>query len=151
MNKGEETRMAILNSALSLAESLGLEGITIGKLAKEVGLSKSGLFAHFESKEGLQVQILQEISSRFTQDVVQPSLRMPRGIPRLQELFFRWIAELDYHEASGRCLIMHGTAEFDDRPGVVRDELVGLQQQLSRTILRILQTTVDEGHLHADL
>ncbi|MGD2116559.1 MAG: TetR/AcrR family transcriptional regulator, partial [Acidobacteriota bacterium] len=91
MSKGEETRAAILDRAFAEASRVGLEGLTIGSLADEVGLSKSGLFAHFDSKETLQLQVLETAAERFIETVVIPALKEPRGEPRLRALFERWM------------------------------------------------------------
>src|SRR5712691_5887824 len=114
--KGEDTRSAVLGSALSLATQLGLEGVTIGKLAEHVGMSKSGLFAHFSSKENLQVAVLEEATARFVALVVTPALKKPRGEPRVRALLDRW---LDWSRADflpGGCIFVTASVELDDRP-----------------------------------
>ena len=92
MTKGQDTKERILGQALDLASLVGVEGLTIGELAKATEMSKSGLFAHFESKEALQLEVLATASAQFIELVVSPALREPRGEPRVRALFDRWLA-----------------------------------------------------------
>src|SRR5690349_8527699 len=131
MGKGADTREAILGRAVTLARSVGLDGITIGTLASETGLSKSGLFAHFQSKEKLQLEILELAAAQFTDEVFRPALAKPRGIPRLRAIFDRWLA---WGQKPGGCLFIAASAELDDQPGPVRDELVRQQRQLLESL-----------------
>src|SRR4029078_854398 len=117
MGKGELTRQAILERATALASRHGMEGVSIGHLAEELGLSKSGLFAHFGSKEVLQVEILRFAAERFVENVVRPALAQPRGAPRLRRIFERWIAWDRSHSVPGGCLFVAAASELDDRPG----------------------------------
>ena len=116
MSKGDDTRRAILAEALDLTSEVGLEGLTIGVLAKLVGMSKSGLYAHFASKEELQVAVLEAAAGLFREQVFEPAKRQPRGLPRIQALFDRW---LDWSATvlSGGCPFIAASTEFDDRPG----------------------------------
>jgi AcrR family transcriptional regulator len=128
VHKGERTRTAILDRATSLASQVGLTGLTIGVLADDLHLSKSGLFAHFKSKEALQIDVLDHAADRFRDTVVRPALQEPRGAPRIRALFERWLAWERDVALPGGCLFVAATAELDDRPGPVRDRLVALQR-----------------------
>lgn len=150
MTKGDDTRRTILEHAVDLSSELGLEGLTIGTLAREAGMSKSGLYAHFGSKEELQCAVLDHAADQFVDVVVAPALKQPRGLPRLETLFERWLVwETDM--LSGGCPFIAASHEFDDRPGPVRDRLVGHQRDLLGAIVRAAQIGVEEGHLRADL
>lgn len=151
MTKGEETRAAVLERAFAEATRVGLEGLTIGRLAEEVGLSKSGLFAHFESKEALQLQVLETAAERFIETVVAPALKEPRGEPRVHALFERW---MEWETASfqpGGCIFIATAKELDDRPGPVRDRLVAYQVDWLDTLATAARVAVDEGHFRPDL
>ena len=132
MRKGQRTRADILGQAVAVASEYGLEGLTIGSLADRLGMSKSGLFAHFGSKEDLQLETLKIARERFERVVFSPALATPRGLPRLRELFRRWLAWADDPAMPGGCVIIGATIEYDDRPGPVRDALVASQQDLRR-------------------
>ncbi|HEX3551881.1 MAG TPA: TetR/AcrR family transcriptional regulator [Thermoanaerobaculia bacterium] len=151
MSKGEQTRQEIVERALALAGEVGLEGVSLGVLAASLNLSKSGLFAHFRSKEALQIEVLQRAIDDFIQDVVVPALRLPRGEPRLQRLFDLYLAWVHGNGRSGSCFFMALTHEYDDRPGPIRDLLVQSQRDWYGTIARAARTAVEEGHLRADL
>src|ERR1043166_3428906 len=116
MRKGELTRHAILERATSLASRLGLEGVTIGRLSEELGLSKSGLFAHFGAKDALEVEILRFAADRFVQDVVRPALAAPRGEPRVRAVFEAWLAWGRSQAVPGGCLFVAAATELYDRP-----------------------------------
>ncbi len=146
MRKGEQTRAAILEAALELAARQGLEGLTIGTLAERMQMSKSGVFAHFGSREDLQIAVLKEYERRFVDEVLVPSLRERRGLARLEAIFARWL-ELTTIEAARGCLWISGAAEYDDRPGAVRDELVAMVRSWHRELARALQQGVDSGEL----
>jgi AcrR family transcriptional regulator len=151
MTKGDETRAAILDRAVRLASQVGLLGLSIGKLADALEMSKSGLFAHFQSKETLQLQVLGRASHLFVQDVVRPALAAPRGEPRLSSLFERWLAWTKTSFLPGGCLFVAAAVELDDRPGPVRDRLVALQRDWLDLIASVAKTAVTEGHFRADL
>lgn len=148
--KGELTRQAVVERAARLASRVGLEGVTIGTLADELQLSKSGLFAHFGSKEALQLQVLEFGIERFVDTVVKPALRARRGEPRVRELFERWLA---WPKASGLagCMFVAFSTELDDRSGPVRDRLVQSQKDWLDVIANCFRTGVGEGHFRADL
>jgi AcrR family transcriptional regulator len=146
MSKGEVTRQAILEHATHLASRVGLEALSIGKLAEDLELSKSGLFAHFKSKEALQVQVLEHAGARFADSVVRPGLKAPRGEPRLRELFRRWRAWPEEAGLPGGCLMVAVAAELDDRPGPARDVYVRLQRDWIDVLANVTRTAVAEGH-----
>ena len=151
MGKGEETRNAILDQALAMTSELGIEAVTIGELAKATGMSKSGLYAHFDSKENLQIAILETASERFIETVVRPALSAPRGIPRLWAIFNAWLDWQTGDDMPGGCVFIAVSSELDDRPGSVRDYLVGEQNRLMSTLARAARVAVEVGHFRADL
>jgi AcrR family transcriptional regulator len=146
--KGDETRHAILSKAFELATVAGLEGVSIGRLAEELDLSKSGLFAHFGSKEALQVAVIEEASRVFIQDTLLPALRAARGEPRVRALFNRW---LEWGTRPGGCFFVAASAELDDRPGPARDALIKAQHQWLDEIAIAVGIAKDEGHFRDDL
>lgn len=148
-SKGRVTRAAILDAALQAALRDGLEGLSIGPLAERAGMSKSGLFAHFGSRDELQIEVVREYHRRFSADVFEPALREPRGLPRLRALFTHWLARVSAELAAG-CIYISGAVEFDDRPGAVRDALVGMVQDWHAALERAVQLAVQEGHLRPD-
>jgi AcrR family transcriptional regulator len=149
MGKGLETRKAILDHALREAAILGLESLTIGNLASALGMSKSGLFAHFRSKQELQIQVLREAVDRFVAQVAVPAIRKPRGRPRVQAFFDRW---LDWsRKQPGGCVIHSASSELDDRPGPLRDFLLAAHKQWRNTIRRGARIAIEEGHFRSDL
>ena len=151
MSKGEHTRAAILDVALAQASATGFESLTIGSLADRAGLSKSGLFAHFGSREELQVAAIEAAAALFTETVFLPALKMRRGLPRLRALFDHW---LDWTARSGLthgCPMQAAAVEFDDRPGPVRDAVIEHFGRLERELIRAVELAVGEGHLRADL
>ena len=151
VGKGEQTREAILERAIRLASEVGLEGVTIGRLADALDLSKSGLFAHFESKETLQVETIERAAQRFIEVVVRPALSAPRGEPRLRALFERWLRWPRAVPQPGGCIFVQASVELDDRPGPARDRLVQLQREWLDTLARAVRGARDEGHLGADV
>lgn len=151
MSKGRETRREIVDRALSLASEVGLESLSLGHLAADVKLSKSGLFAHFKSKEALQLEVLQRAIDRFVGEVVAPALAKPRGEPRVTALFERYLAWISGRERKGSCFFIALSQEYDDRPGPVRDLLVKSQRDWQATVARAARIAVDQGHFRADL
>ncbi len=149
MNKGAGTRDAIVDHALLVAATEGIEQLTIGSLARAVGMSKSGLFAHFKSKEQLQLQVLQEAVARFIAQVVRPALSEPRGEPRVRALMRNWLSWSK--RQPGGCLIHSASSELDDRPGPLRDFLDDAHRQLRRTVVVAAQKAIEAGHFRADL
>lgn len=150
-SKGATTRQNILDHAVRLASQLGLEGLSIGALADQLALSKSGLFAHFRSKESLQIQVLDTASAYFVDAVVRPAVQEPRGLSRLTALFENWIRWNTKKGLPGGCIFIAASAELDDRPGPVRDHLVKLQSQWQETRRRIVQSGIDNGDFRPDL
>jgi AcrR family transcriptional regulator len=144
MRKGETTRREILEHATGLASRIGLEGLTIGRLADDLELSKSGLFAHFRSKEALQVQVIEHAAARFTDVVVRPALAAARGAPRLRALFERWGRWTKESRMAGGCLFVQAAVELDDQPGPARDLLVNQQRAWLDCIATVVRTGVDE-------
>jgi AcrR family transcriptional regulator len=150
VRKGETTRQAILDHAFELARRVGLHGLTIGRLANDLDLSKSGLFAHFNSKEALQIQVLDAAAERFIDVVVRPALAAPRGEPRLRALFDRSLKWEGGQESSGGCIFMQAAFELDDQDGPARDRLVQLQRDWLDTIATIVSGAVTEGQFKPD-
>ncbi len=151
MSKGEETRSHVLREALALASEVGLEGVSIGKLADRVGLSKSGLFAHFDSKESLQVQILAEAIARFADMVVAPAIKKPRGEPRVRALFENWLKWAVADFMPGGCIFIAAAVELDDKPGPARDLLVGSQRDWLEVLAEAARIAMREGHFRSNL
>ena len=151
MPKGERTRTAILEHATGLASQVGLTGLTIGVLADDLELSKSGLFAHFRSKESLQIEVLNHAAERFRETVVRPALQEPRGAPRMRALFERWLAWGRDTSLPGGCVFVAATAELDDRPGPVRERLVELQRDWVTTLAISFRNGVAAGRFRSDV
>lgn len=148
MSKGGQTRQAILAHAFALATKIGLSGLSIGRLAEDMGLSKSGLFAHFGSKEALEVAVVEEASRQFVQEVMVPALREPRGEPRVRALFERWLA---WVQRPGGCFFVGASAELDDRPGPPRDALVRACNDWIDELAKAVRIAVREGHFRTDV
>lgn len=147
--KGQQTRAAILEAALGLASHVGLEGLSIGALAEVTQMSKSGVFAHFGSREELQISVVREYHAKFEEEVFYPALREARGLPRLRALFERWVKRVSVEIDSG-CIYISGAVEFDDRPGPVRDALASMVRSWHSALARAIRLAVDEGHLKPD-
>ncbi|MBB1161934.1 TetR/AcrR family transcriptional regulator [Aquariibacter albus] len=147
--KGQQTRLVILEAALGLASQIGLEGLSIGALAEVTQMSKSGVFAHFGSREELQISVIREYHRRFAEEIFQPALREPRGLPRLRALFDRWVQRVAVEVDSG-CIYISAAVEFDDRPGPVREALVGMVRTWHEALIRAARLAIAEGHLRAD-
>jgi AcrR family transcriptional regulator len=150
--KGQRTRQSILERAVDIASLEGLEGLTIGRLAEDLQMSKSGLFAHFGSKEELQLATVEAARQRFVDAVVRPALKADRGYPRLQAICHSW---LDYVKRSvfpGGCFFAAASFEFDGRPGPVRDAIEGAMNDWVETLEKAIRMAKDEGHLdpHVD-
>jgi AcrR family transcriptional regulator len=145
LQKGQATKAAIVDAALGLATQIGLEGLSIGALAEVMSMSKSGVFAHFGSREELQISVVREYHQRFEQEVFFPALQAPRGLPRLQALFANWMKRTSVELDSG-CIYISGAVEFDDRTGPVRDALAGSVQTWLAAMARAVRSAVDEGH-----
>jgi AcrR family transcriptional regulator len=142
----------ILEAALKISSRDGIEGLTIGELAKIVGMSKSGLFAHFGGREQLQVAVLEMAASQFVDTVMRPAFREPRGEPRLRAVFENWLDHLnDRKKLPGSSILIAASTEFDDRPGTVRDFLQRAQRDLIDNIEKSALIAVEEGHFAKDI
>jgi AcrR family transcriptional regulator len=150
MGKGGETHQAILERAVQVASREGLEGLTIGGLAFDLHLSKSGLFAHFRSKEALQVETIRFTAALFVDQVVRPALKAPRGEARVRAIFDRWLDWALADPTRGGCLFVAAAAEWDDREGPARDELVRQQTDWLDLIANVARTGIAEGEFRAD-
>ena len=151
MAKGEDTRRRILERAVLLASRSGLEGLSIGELASDLGLSKSGLFAHFGAKEDLQVAVLRAASERFEAVVVKPALKAARGEARVRQLFARWLDWVADPGSPGGCLFLAAATELDDREGKARDFLVGGQRQLIELLVKTTRSAIEAGEFRKEL
>ncbi|MFC3551838.1 TetR/AcrR family transcriptional regulator [Lysobacter cavernae] len=144
-SKGAATRDSIIDRAYDIACSAGLEGLSIGPLALAVGMSKSGVFAHFGSREELQLAVLDAAGDRFVAHVLLPALKQPRGLPRLRAIGQAWF---DWaRQSEGGCLLLSAASEYDDRPGALRDRVVGHQQRWRQELGRAIQLAIDTGEL----
>ena len=148
--KGETTRAAILDMALEIASKHGIEGLTIGVLAEKMGMSKSGVFAHFGSREDLQIEVVKLYHARFELEVFYPSVKEAQGLPRLRSMFTLWLARLSHEIASG-CIYISGAVEYDDRQGPIREELVGMVLAWQGALLRAVKQAIHCQHLRADV
>jgi AcrR family transcriptional regulator len=144
--KGDLTRAAIVEAALLAASRGGLEGLTIGTLADSMQMSKSGVFAHFGSREELQLAVLKAYVQRFVDEVLRPAVKKPRGFPRLEAILQRWVAFLAREMARG-CIMIAGAVEYDDVPGPQRDEMVAIISGWKRELIKAIRQAVSEGHL----
>lgn len=151
MSKGEATRDRIVERAWQLASRDGLSGLSIGKLALELGLSKSGLFAHFGSKEGLELEVLKAAAEQFTNTVLRPAFTAPRGLPRVRRLFKGWLAWTMDPARPGGCLLYAAGVELDDGEGPQRDFLVGAQAGLQAAVAKSARLAIETGELKAAL
>ncbi|MBN2008266.1 TetR/AcrR family transcriptional regulator [candidate division KSB1 bacterium] len=149
MKKGLQTKNTILEIGLEMASQLGLECVTIGELAKQTQLSKSGLFAHFQSKENLQIEILKYAGDDFTENVIVPALKTTSGIRRIFVLIQNWI---DWGEKlTGGCIFVTASTEYADRPGKVRDILLHQQQVWINCLERVAKSAVNVGEFRNDI
>jgi AcrR family transcriptional regulator len=154
MNEGKalNTKTVILDTAMKIASRWGIEGLTIGELAKAVGMSKSGLFAHFGGKDQLQLDVLKSATENFVEAVMKPAFTEPRGEPRIRAMVKNWIEHLNDEAAlPGGSILIAASIEVDDKPGPLRDFVQKSQTDLMKNIERAAQIAVDEGHFRADL
>jgi len=147
--KGQQTRAVILEAALGQASHMGLEGLSIGALAELTQMSKSGVFAHFGSREELQIAVIREYHTRFEEEVFFPAVREARGLPRLRALVERWLRRVSVELDSG-CIYISGAVEFDDRPGPVRDALASMVRAWQAALERAIRLSIEVGHLRTD-
>ncbi len=145
-SKGALTKAMIVDRALQIASQQGLEGLTVGHLAEVLAMSKSGVFAHFGSREALQLAVVREYYRRFELRVFEPALREPKGLPRLQQMINLWM-QTSVQELSAGCIFISGAVEFDDRSGPVRDELVHSVQTWRAALRRAIEQAVEVGDL----
>ena len=149
-SKGERTRAAILEAGFHIVSKAGLEGLTIGTLAEATGMSKSGLFAQFGSREELLIAVLERGQQEFIEVVVNPALARPRGLPRLKSLFINWLDWTEMANLPGGCPMIGGATEFDDKPGPVRDTLAAGQRAWIDTLTRATRQAIEQGQLARD-
>jgi len=149
--KGERTRQSILERAVDLASLEGLEGLTIGRLAEELRMSKSGLFAHFGSKEDLQIAAIEMAAKRFIDEIYTPALGQPRGLPRLSAICRSWLSYLRRGVFPGGCFFAAASFEFDGRPGPIRDTVRRLMDDWIGALEKAIRMAIDEGHLDPEV
>jgi AcrR family transcriptional regulator len=149
MQKGQQTKVTIIEAALGLATQIGLEGLSIGAIAEITQMSKSGVFAHFGSREELQISVIREYFSRFEQEIFYPALQETRGLPRVRALFGNWMKRVAVEIQSG-CIFISGAVEFDDRPGPVRDALASSVQTWLQALYRAIVQAQECGQLLTD-
>ena len=150
LQKGQQTKAAIVDAALGLATHIGLEGLSIGALADVTGMSKSGVFAHFGSREELQISVVREYHARFEQEVFYPAMQAPRGVSRLRALFANWMKRTSIEIDSG-CIYISGAVEFDDRTGPVRDALANSVMTWQAAMKRAIQQCKECGEIRDDV
>jgi AcrR family transcriptional regulator len=144
---GERTRQAILESAVDIASEEGLEGLTIGRLAAELSMSKSGLFAHFGSKEELQLATVEAAREVFVREVIRPAFEAPKGLARLWGLCDVWLEYVRREVFRGGCFFAAAAAEFDGRPGAVRDRVAAIMKEWLAVLGRSVAEAQGEGQL----
>ena len=149
LHKGQQTKAAIVDAALRLASQVGLEGLSIGAVAELMHMSKSGVFAHFGAREELQISVVREYFHRFEQEVFQPVLALPRGLPRVEALFANWMKRVAVELQSG-CIFISGAVAFDDRPGPVRDALAASVNTWLAAFRRAVMLAQQQGQLRLD-
>ena len=147
--KGQQTKTVIIDAALGLASQIGLEGLSIGAVAEVTGMSKSGVFAHFGSREELQISVVREYHTRFEQEVFYPAMSAPRGLARLSAMFDNWMKRTSIEIDSG-CIYISGAVEFDDRTGPVRDALASSVLTWHAAMRRAIEQCKGLGELRAD-
>jgi AcrR family transcriptional regulator len=148
--RSELTLAAIVDTAMAMAQTDGLESLSIGEVAKRLDLSKSGVFSRVGSREALQEAVVQEYDRRFMQDVFVPAMREPRGLPRLSAIMQRWLQRARDVEIRTGCLYCAGAFEFDDREGPLRDLLLDGVMRWRAALKRTVIQAIDEGHLKPD-
>lgn len=150
-DKAAATHEQILSEAVAAAREIGISALSIGSLAERVGMSKSGLFAHFGAKEDLQIAVLDRAQQGFVERVMRPSIAKPRGMERLRAIFQGWLEWSGGGPTlKGSCVVLSAFQEFDDRPGPVRDHLMAIANNLRQTLRRSVLQTVESGELPAN-
>lgn len=147
--KGQQTKAAIIDQAMHMATQVGLEGLSIGPLAEALGKSKSGVFAHFGSRDDLQIAVVNAYFEHFEAEVFVPAMRQPRGLPRVRAMFENWMRHTSTELDAG-CIFISGAVEFDDRPGPVRDALAEAVQTWMAAMTRAVAQACEQGHLQVD-
>ena len=147
LQKGQQTKQVIVDAALGLAAQIGLEGLSIGALAEVTQMSKSGVFAHFGSREELQISVVREYYNRFSDEVFFPAIHEARGLPRVRALFANWMKRVAVELQSG-CIFISGAVAFDDRPGPVRDALASSVKTWLAALYRAVVQAKEEGQLN---
>ncbi|RYF06823.1 MAG: TetR/AcrR family transcriptional regulator [Comamonadaceae bacterium] len=150
LQKGQQTKAVIVEAALGLATHIGLEGLSIGALADVTGMSKSGVFAHFGSREELQISVIREYHTRFEQEVFYPAMAAERGVARLRAMFDLWMKRTSIEIDSG-CIYISGAVEFDDRDGPVRDALASSVRTWLAAMKRAIEQCKEQGELRDDV
>jgi AcrR family transcriptional regulator len=148
--RGLRTRSAILRHAVDIASAEGLEGLTVGRLADELGMSKSGLFAHFGSKEELQLATVEMARQIFIDQITRPALSAPKGMPRLWSIIDRWLAYIERGIFKGGCFFTAASFEFDSRRGPVRDRIAEIMREWLDVLVRALEQAQATGHMQPD-
>jgi len=149
--QGERTRKAILETAVHIASAEGLEGLTIGRLAQQLSMSKSGLFAHFGSKEDLQVATVEAARAIFIREVIKPAFESAQGLLRLWKLCDIWLAYVQSGVFRGGCFFAAAAAEFDSRPGPVRDRIAEIMKEWLSTLRDAIVEAQKAGQLNKDI
>ncbi|MEA2343506.1 MAG: hypothetical protein QOF63_1675 [Thermoanaerobaculia bacterium] len=149
--KGARTKQGILDRAVDIASVEGLEGLTIGRLAEELEMSKSGLFAHFGSKEELQLATVEAARQRFVDSMFRPALKAPRGYPRLLAICRAWLAYIKRGVFPGGCFFAAASFEFDGRPGPIRDAVVAAMDVWLDALEKAIRMAKEEGHIDRDV
>lgn len=151
MQKGQLTRTAIVEKAFDTASKVGFEQLSLADLAADTNLSKSGLYAHFKSKEALQVAVLELAIGRFAQIVVHPALRQPRGAARLRALFEGYLEWIGGTLSQGRCIFMALSQEYRDRPGAIRELVVASMKDWHSTLARVAADAIEDGQFSSEV
>ncbi|MFZ2492075.1 MAG: TetR/AcrR family transcriptional regulator [Thermoanaerobaculia bacterium] len=149
--KGERTRQSIVERAVDIASLEGLAGLTIGRLADELGMSKSGLFAHFGSKEELQLATIEAAAERYIAEIFRPALEEPRGYPRLMAICRAWLSYVRRGVFPGGCFFAAASFEFDGRPGAIRDLVRGMMNDWIAALQKAIEMAQDEGHIDPEI
>lgn len=145
------TREKILREGLALASKTGLEGVTLGVLATQVGMSKSGLFAHFHSKEAVQISLLEQTDAMSTAAIIEPAMQVPAGLPRLKAVVRNWFGWATRAGLPGGCPAAAGMFEYDDVEGPVRDKILELEASWRGLLAGFVGEAVERGHLRSKL
>ncbi len=151
MKKGDSTKQLILQQAISMTSKVGLEALSIGKLAKATNMSKSGLFAHFSSKEKLQVEVLKAAESSFIQSITKAALAAQRGEPRIRAVFERWLEWSNSNSLPGGCIFISSAMELAGQTGVVKEFLLKTQKDWMNFLAGAARIAIEEKHFREDL